>query len=189
MAKKPWLVFDMDDTVVEFCRLVHDRFNERLGTQQQYHEQPDYDLTRRFGLQNDADLYANFIACRIYEDAEPTAGVPEAIQYVHSLGFGIHFVTARGFLSNGHQLTVDWLNKHNVPYDRVTITRYKERKAQHFHEDTRAVVEDSVEQLKHTRDCVKVLVRRPWNMHLQCSALETHPEDLHRVIRNLSILR
>jgi uncharacterized HAD superfamily protein len=63
----------------------------------------------------------------LYQD-DPIPGAVEAIDRLMIAGHTVHLVTARGGFNNGAKIrrwTVEWLDKHEIPFDSLTFSADK----------------------------------------------------------------
>lgn len=111
------------------------------------------EFTRTFDLGVDARI--------IFCHGEPRPGSVEAMKRLKAAGHTLHIVTdrSRGTEGAARTNTIEWLAKHDIPYDDITFTADKAAVR------VDAYVEDKTENFLDIVDSGMVchLVNRPWN--------------------------
>lgn len=114
----------------------------------------------------------------MFLDEDPYPGAVQTIQNIKSAGHRIHVITARSFGTRSAHNTVDWLTKHDVPYDSLVMTSTKglcqpdvmiDDYEHNFHEMWKHGVETW-------------LLSQPWNSHIDTEFRVNSLQDFERVI-------
>lgn len=102
--------------------------------------------------------------------SDPIPGAVYALNKARNAGHEIHLITNRGQLAKGTAikgLTLEWIERHNIPHDSITFTRDKVTVCRSF--DITHAIDDSIKNLKAYKAAkVKFAVQhRPWNADFQ----------------------
>lgn len=114
---------DIDDTICNTSEIVHEKLDE-------YSKTINFDSIE---IMNDGLLRRQFFDLyldNIYEDVEIKSGVKDIINRLHSKGNEIYLITARtNGIYNVEEITIKWLNKNGIIYDKLIMGCYGEIKA------------------------------------------------------------
>lgn len=187
----PWFAFDLDDTLGEFNESAYQAFNKHRGTDYKVADTVDYGLLDKFDYTVD-EFWHLLYELRVCADMQPIPGVADALSALHSRGGKIHIITARKQMRNHFDVTQEWLRRHGIPYDALTIVhRALHTKGDFLCKDTIAFFEDSPDQLRGASKITHpVLVDRPWNRknresHWLCTTPSNLVQMIERVARHV----
>jgi uncharacterized HAD superfamily protein len=108
----------------------------------------------------------------MFVDALPYEDVWDGLALLKKYGFDIHIITSRGHVSNGKEvrkITLDWLNKYKIIYDKIDFIRTRDKAKLVKEMDIKAFVEDRFDVLNMVLEECGVLpygliIRdQPWN--------------------------
>ena len=143
--------------------LEHPRFVEHIGLV----EQTDWETWhhyRTYGCTDElfVEILQDFARAGLFTDAPPFPGVPEAMQRLSAAGHTIHVVTDRPEFVI--EETRNWLTKHDIPADTVTIGRDK-TVFKNYGPGPYYAIDDRVENVQAMRDAGvnAYLLTWPWN--------------------------
>lgn len=145
---------DIDNVISSFDNellkeyLKHDKTLRNTGI---INENPDYIRRGMFDWtqEEEIEFYRNNVE-RIARNLKPIHNAKKYIDKLKSEGNEIYIITGRnnGDYSNPYEMTVNWLNKHQIKYDKLILTNAydKQAKAKHCKENNIDImIEDSTE--------------------------------------------
>lgn len=161
-AKKIGLDLDgvIAATAQEFLRLLE----EIHGRHVPFEAIRGYRLEDWTGLSTDQVNHI-FRSTPIFERTAPVPGAAEGVRALRAAGWEVHIVTYRAWKAALHDVTRDWLARHDIPYDAIELTRTADKSIYARAHGLSAFVEDnwhSVAALAATCDRV-LLVDCPYN--------------------------
>lgn len=141
------LGLDIDGCINNFSTLIYEYaaiFNERYGIDKKP-DFSDYLIERYFGWSQ----YMNNEFWTLYyrqalSTTVPLPGAAETISLLKRNGVEIYLITARG--EKYREITNDWLNKHNIKFDKLIMTKEKAAKCLEYRIDL--MVEDEPENCR-----------------------------------------
>ncbi|GGC94779.1 hypothetical protein [Enterococcus wangshanyuanii] len=164
------LAIDVDGTLTG-NELECEIYSEWLGREVSSKELTDYDVTKVLGINKELEkLKWLENAAKFYRDVEVDEVAVNKIMKLVSCFDHVIILTKR--YSWGSIQTEEWLNKHNVKYDRLVCTNEYDKL--HFIDayGVTAVVEDNpyfTRELREKRKNIKTyLVARPYNSPDDC---------------------
>lgn len=167
-----WAIFDMDDVVVDFCSFIVPHMYDEQDRGQMNDVKIEnlietYTFDRLFENQ---DVFYNFLEkIKVIEEVKLHDDALSVIQSFKDEGFKIGILTARGWHSNGYNLTKEFLQKNNVAFDKLVLTRHHhESKGAYLHEfdgQSYCFIDDSARHVESmiNMGAVAFLQNRPWN--------------------------
>ena len=117
------IYLDLDDVLCDTAVAYLDLIDREFGLKIEFEQIFSFDLQKSFGLSDEANQHMfrcahqpDFIA-----NINIFAGVSETLERWKALGHTLHIVTGRH--TSSYQATLDWLEKHDIAYDTITILR------------------------------------------------------------------
>ncbi len=174
---------DMDDVIASTVKALIDIAKREFGKTVTYEQITDFDLKKSFQLsQNEYDhLFEVVHRPKEILNMEVIDGAIEILNSWSSKGYPISIVTGR--LTSTYDSSLEWLSKHNVPYDSFTIVDKYSRPNMDpniaipleqlsdmaFH----LAVEDSAAMAKflsNDMNTAVALLDRPWNREIELNS-------------------
>ena len=120
------LGLDIDGCINDFGSLLHryaSVFSEEYGIEKQS-DMSDYSVARYFGWSQyiNNEFWSKYYK-QIMARALPQPGAAQTISLLRRNGIEIYLITAR--MEKYRELTTGWLNKYNVQFDNLIMTREK----------------------------------------------------------------
>jgi len=167
---------DLDDVISDTAELFLSVLNREFGKTVEFEDIFSFDLKVSFNLT--ASEYDHFFQMvhrpEVIMAFSPIKGAIEVLKEWHRLGCQIAIVTGR--LTSTYESSLNWLDKHNVPYHSFTmVDKYSrenvDRSIAISLEDLSAMkfsfaVEDSASMAQHLSQKMGMtvaLIDRPWN--------------------------
>jgi len=150
------LGLDIDGCINDFSSLIYEYanvFNESKGINMEF-DMSEYYLERYFGW---SEYMSNEFWSKYYklalECTRPLPGAKEIISELKDMGVKVYLITARK--EKFKELTINWLNHHQLPFDKLIMTSEKATSCAENNIDI--MVEDEPENCKSIAACSKVL--------------------------------
>ena len=165
---KNWIVFDVDDVVCNFRDSLYESFL-KLNKDIHWNNWKEYNHVTIYNLSDEKSLHKHMIEHRVLENAILEEHAYTVLQDLKDSGFSIGFLTARGWHPDGEKITQDFINKYNLPVDKLVISGYhKDKKSFHINKFDGGIeyyIDDSIHHIKDFVDSNvnAVLLDRPWN--------------------------
>ncbi len=162
------IVLDLDDSMADFCNHIMEVLNKHHGTNHKKDDKHDYSFSM-YGY-DDKEFVQAMIDHEIIENIKPYFGVKETLDHVCKT-HDIHIVTARSWHPDGYNVTKDWFNAHNLPYDSIRLVYPGSSKIDAISDLSHVdlAVDDRDTHCNEFYDCdiVKkvLMVNQPWNRH------------------------
>lgn len=123
------------------------------------------------------DVKYVFCDADYWQDMLPFGGVAEFTQALKEQGHEIHIVTDRRWFSELEGITLEWLDKHGIAYDRLVILPGDEKARYCKSVGIERFIEDNYDNASAIADEVNIsyLVERPYNY------AETYPVNCLRM--------
>lgn len=116
------IVVDIDDTVANlkeaFCYLIY----HHTGVWKHWSEWETVIFSQVYPeIKEQFDWAEAIIRDKVLESLPPNdPDWPEVLQFAHT-NFDVLVLSSRGYHPKGKEVTEAWLDKHNIPYDRVVM--------------------------------------------------------------------
>lgn len=112
------LGIDIDGTIKHTHRAAIKVYNEEFKMNLAENEVETFFLDEPYGLTSvEGKKVWRRLESRIYEIGIPLENASEALQQLTSEGNEVYFITARPGMENIKKITIEWLKKHNFPYN------------------------------------------------------------------------
>ncbi len=166
---KPFAI-DIDDVIADLSEVLHPCLSKRYSNITPVDQWSDFNLAKMFGF-NYRSFLEHIIEDNLLLTANPIAGSVQALKMIKDSGAQIVLITSRGYHPNAMEVTKQWLDMHDIPYDDLIIVQEGETKAQasvnKYPNGFQYMIDDNVFNLKHMKDAnltrKTVLIDRPWN--------------------------
>lgn len=171
MKNTPWIIFDMDEVIVNGRDCLATHLNQHTGKNISADEWHQYDLGKIYDVDH-STLVGIFHSSGMLETAVLEADVLPAMQLAKILGYQIGILTARGWHAQGLELTKAAVAKAQLPVDHIVAVPLEVAKHQviekHFSGGIVGFVDDNPSHIKGvTAIGIPSYVRdRPWNRDL-----------------------
>ena len=167
--KKPELILDMDDVLINIFKPMRKSLNEFMNQEVTESEFSDYNVTLTYpGLTLD-QFYDVLLTKSVLERGVPVQGAVEATRLL-SKEFTLSVVTARGWHPEGKKITENQLSDHGFCIDRLIVTQPGQSKSSavsHLSNRFVAIVDDHVGNIHDAKQSGlfdhHVLIDMPWN--------------------------
>lgn len=167
-GRRPYVVFDLDDTLANLREHLMASLNRRTGREVHWTEWRRYELVGVYGASVE-QILAWVLEDRVLEAATLEPHAREAVASARRAGYRVAVVTARGWHPQGETITRRWLDRHGIHLDALHLVPAFGSKAgvlarlgpvEHF-------VDDHAGHLHPARALPTVrathLLDRPWN--------------------------
>lgn len=167
-----WIVFDVDDVICNFRESLYQSFFN-VGKDIHWSEWSSYNHTIIYNLSEDKELHNHMKDHFVLEKSTLEDGVLELMNRLKKNGFNIGLLTARAWHSNGQDITQDFIEKHQLPIDKLVISgQHKDKKSVHidkFPGEIVSYIDDSIHHVQDFREkgVNALLLDRPWNQDSQ----------------------
>ncbi len=112
------LGIDIDGTIKYTHKAAIQVYNEELNMSLTEDEVTTFHLDKPYGLTSDEGKKMwRRLEGKIYTIGVPLEHAPEALQQLTDKGHEVYFITARPGFDKIKSITIDWLGKHNFPYN------------------------------------------------------------------------
>ncbi|GBF10069.1 5' nucleotidase, NT5C type [Tepidibacillus sp. HK-1] len=112
------LGIDIDGTIKQTQRTAIQLYNEVLNRDVKEDEVTTFYLDEPYGLsEEEGRRIWRKLEAKIYTVGIPLEHAPEALQQLKGEGNQIYFITARPDTDRIRKITIEWLKKHNFPYN------------------------------------------------------------------------
>lgn len=116
-------------------------------------------------------LTPRVVETNVLENMDPEKGAAVVTNMLKKLGYEIIILTARGFHPNGHKITENWCNVHNITFDEIIVVGPHECKSEtikglgdiHIYVDdngSHIAAADQLDNVEHA-----IIMNMPWNQH------------------------
>ena len=171
MKNAPWIVFDMDEVIVNGRDCLAAHLNLYTGKNIHADEWSQYDLCKIYGVDHQTVL-SIFHSSGMLEKAILELDVVPAMSLAKTLGYQIGVLTARGWHAQGLELTTTAIKTFELPVDHIVAVPLEAAKHEliekHFPGDIIGFVDDNPTHIKGVTSIgIPSYVRdRPWNRDL-----------------------
>lgn len=166
---KKWIVFDIDDVICNFRESLYQSF-KAIGKDIHWTEWETYQHTKIYGYSKDEELFLHMASHQVVEKAEIEQEVFDLFHRLKEQGYHIGLLTARGWHNQGYEITEQFVNKYNLPVDKIVISgQHLDKKSDHipqFDGQIVAYIDDSIHHIQDFTDksIPAFLMNRPWNI-------------------------
>ncbi len=165
-----YIVFDLDETVVNLRDGVQKQYHKATGKDIHWSEWVHVELKRVYGV-DFMDIKDHMIHGEVLENATLENFAVEIIKFFQGHGYKIGALTARAWHPDAVNVTIDYFKDKGVVFDKLHVIQPDQKKIdylQHFG-NVQLIVEDNP---YHALDFYKngyktVLIDRPWNRDLK----------------------
>ena len=167
-GRRPFVVFDLDDTLANLREHLMAMLNRRTGREIHWTEWCRYELVSVYGASVE-QILDWVLEDRVLEAAHLEPHAREAVAAARRAGFQVAVVTARGWHPRGEAITRAWLERQGIEVDALHLVPAFGSKAEvlarlgsvrHFIDDHAGHLHPAraVPSVQHTH-----LLDRPWN--------------------------
>lgn len=125
------IIVDFDDVIGDMSLIVEETLTNFTGHFKSRHDWDVYEIFHHFPITND-EFVQLIIDQKLYENMPPLYNSIRGIRTFAEHGYKIHIVTARGAHPFAHEITEQWLDKYDVPWDSITVSEFGTKKSDHF---------------------------------------------------------
>lgn len=127
---KPIAVFDLDDTLVDLKEAVYTSMVRRYGKDRMPHwSQWEYYNVEKMLEISVEEMKKIFIEDDVFKNTKPHLFAKYILRDLQLHGYYVVILTARdGFLPNAYRETEKYLNKNDLLYDELIVSRVEENK-------------------------------------------------------------
>lgn len=169
------VIFDIDDTSANLKTRLEGIYRRATGDNSiSWTHWSDYNAKDRYGITSD-ELGELFIEDNTLALIEPHEGIAEVTAALKERGYNIEFVTARAWCPNAYEITKDWLDRHGITYDGITIVplfQCKEKSTRHI-DNIELFIDDRLDHCQAMVNSGRVkkalLFAQPWNSNYAAS--------------------
>lgn len=156
------------DGVIAGLRVLREGLNQDTGASLEYQDLTEYDLASLYGISLE-DVLDSFRRHDIIPRQSVLHGAREALELLGRTHH-LHLITHRGWDERAEKKTADWLLRHQLPYDTLTIVPFGMKKSE-LYPDVAGyfdfMFEDNLSNLydaeRSGRVRRPVLIDHPWN--------------------------
>jgi 5'(3')-deoxyribonucleotidase len=167
-APRPFVVFDLDDTLANLREHLMAMLNRRTGRAIHWNDWRRYELVSVYGASVE-QILDWVLKDRVLEAAHLEPHAVEAVRAAREAGYRIAVVTARGWHPRGEAITRGWLEANGIAVDALHLVAAFGSKAEVLARmgPVRHFVDDHAGHLHPARGLPSVgethLIDRPWN--------------------------
>lgn len=167
-AGRPYVVFDLDDTLANLREHLMAMLNRRTGLQIHWNDWRRYELVSVYGASVE-QILDWVLKDRVLEAAHLEPHALEAVRAAREAGYRIAVVTARGWHPRGEAITRGWLQANGIAVDALHLVPAFGSKAEVLARlgPVRHFIDDHAGHLHPARAVPSVgdthLIDRPWN--------------------------
>lgn len=167
---KKWIVFDVDDVLVNFRQSLVNSFIP-LGIHKPWENWTHYNHVNIFEMSDEKELHHHMIKHQVIEKISLEPEVFEIFHYLKNKNFHIGLLTARGWHPQGVELTQKFVEKFNLPVDKIVVSKgHMFKKSVHindFNGQIEFYLDDSIHHIEDFKShgISAFLVDRPWNQN------------------------
>ncbi len=114
-----WLIVDCDDVMGDFASFICNEMN-KVGKKASKSDYKEYRFMDYHELSHEQFVKA-INDSRAFLNIEPFMGVKEALELIRAKGYKIAIVTARGMFKDAYELTEQWMNTHQLTFDKLFV--------------------------------------------------------------------
>jgi len=179
MIQKPWLVFDMDDVLVDLSTHIEKHLNTRTGKNISKTDWYTFNLGEIYDIDSDS-LYDMFFETSMLETTKMTKSIADTLIKAKTY-YKVGILTARGWHPDAYNITQNMLLECDVVVDKLHIVAHHEKKedaiTQHFQGHIAGFVDDNIAHVKgvHEKGIEAWILTQPWN------STYTHPNRVAHI--------
>lgn len=158
---------DIDDVIADFWEAGIPIFNKKYGVDAKKEDFDQFDAMSRVYNITYQDFLDTIINENMFERMKPYSGVPEVVQGYREAGAEVIMVTSRGFHPNAFDLTKEFLDRHEIPFDQLHIKASGRTKDEYIDGAIDIFVDDLPDNLIDIKLSGKArrlaMIHQPWN--------------------------
>jgi len=158
------------DGVLASLEVLRETLNLDTGRELSSGDWNTYDLTSLYGISYEK-IFDAFSRHDVIRRAAPLPGAQQALALLKK-DYTVHIVTHRGWHPEGLPDTRDWLAKHGMTYDTLTVVEFGKEKSEVYRglaPKFEAFFEDSLANLADAEQSglvnMPIVIDQPWNQH------------------------
>ena len=173
-------LLDIDDTVANLRDSLMHALNGYTGKDIHWNDWDCYDLGKIYDIAM-PEVADCIQGNKLLENVELMDGSLEFIHLLKSKNYIVHFVTARAWHENGYNVTKEWLQSRNVPYDALNVTSHAVAKidaVKYYYNKVDLAIDDCYSHIEDYKKSgiVKhaLLFHHPWNKNQPYDKIINH---------------
>jgi uncharacterized HAD superfamily protein len=165
---KKWIVFDVDDVICNFRESLYQSFKD-IGKDIHWNDWTSYRHNEIYSLSGEEELRYHMAHYEVMQKSHLEEHVCEIFNRLKQKGYSIGLLTARGWHEEGLKITEQFVEKYNLPVDKVVISgMHMDKKSAHkdkFDGELVAYIDDSIHHIEDftSQHICAFLLDRPWN--------------------------
>ncbi len=180
------LVLDLDDTCFNMREVLYQSLKGYTGKDIHWQQWHQFYLPALYGNTID-EFFAVWQKDKVIENCTLEPGLVEFLCQAKAMGLDIHALSARGWHPKGYELTCDFIEKHDLPFDGVHIVDHSKTKAEYIQstfDDVHSFVDDNFDHyhLATEKGINSYLINRPWNQKYQAKCSSHRIDSLNSLI-------
>lgn len=185
-----WIVFDVDDVICNFRESLFQSF-KKLGHDVHWSTWSSYRHTEIYPIKDEKDFHLHMVNHCVLENALIEENVKELFSQLKKDGYCIGLLTARAWHDNGYDITQKFIEKNNLPVDKLVISgQHMDKKSNHigvFEGQIVAYIDDSIHHVEDflAHNVPAFLMDRPWNQQAQDLPRVSSLNDFQKQIKHL----
>lgn len=180
-----WIVFDVDDVICNFKESLYKSL-VTIGKDIHWSKWNEYNHTVICDM-TESQLHIHMKEHNVIENSLLEPEVQEIFKKLKKVGFKIGLLTARAWHNDAEKLTQAFVDKYNLPVDKIVISGFHTgKKSIHidkFDGEVVAYIDDSIHHIQDFTDnnIPAFLLDRPWNQNSALLRANTLTEFYDRV--------
>lgn len=166
-----WVVFDVDDVICNFRESLYQSLKKR-GINIPWQEWSHYNHVKMFNFNDEKELHLHMAQHSVLENSLVEKEALSVMLSLKQKGYKIGLLTARAWHTEGQLITQAFIEKYNLPIDKLVISgQHMDRKSAHI-DKFQGVVEYYIDDsIHHIQDFLShqvraILMNRPWNQEV-----------------------
>jgi uncharacterized HAD superfamily protein len=167
-SEQKTVIFDLDDTLANLRLPMQEALNKYTNKDIKWTDWKSFDITGLYEV-NDEEFYNVLVDSDILNAIEPYEETPRTLKAVRDAGHKIVIITSRKYHPDALNVTQNWFEKHNLPFDNIHISGHGIRKSIYtkLYDNIIMAVDDNADNcndfIKNGNINNTMLMDMPWN--------------------------
>jgi uncharacterized HAD superfamily protein len=167
------IILDADDTLLDLKYPMCEKLNKYTGRSISCDQWNSFNITDIYGGLDIEDFYSLIINEKLLVNAVPYEGSKATLETLKEKGYKIVIISSRAYHPEAYEVTKQWFDEHELPYDRIHISGNGIKKSiySNIYDNIVLTVDDNLENCEDFNNNCKVenvlLMNQPWNAQNQ----------------------
>lgn len=173
------IIIDLDDVIADAAPEFKITFDRFTGTNIPVSSWTTYNFIDQYPTLDIDTIVMLMVGDKILERCKPINKAIESVQALKQYGYNIHIVTSRGLHPNAFNVSKQWLDMYNVPYDTLSVTNYGSLKSTSYNKISTCFAYMFDDNIANIADAGRnnvitpILISQPWSKHYPCNKVES----------------